>query len=185
VSSLQSFKPHFFLLCLAFSNFSFGQTQYDSITFTIHATNLSEDKNILPIKNDEIIFQLYSESGSEILAEPLLYELMLFDEKNLTQKIARPTLELGTSKTFYFFLTEYEYDKSYEQRSPIYRIYYQQIQHAFDSSDLVRVKRYLGSDDLLGARTLQYEDLTTPTVVEFNGVQNFEKYGYEILINQE
>ena len=161
------------------------QEPADSTIFTIYAHNLSEDKNILPIKNDEIIFQLYAASESGVLDEPILYELMLFDEENRTSELAISKNEFSPQHHYYLFLTEYEYDKSYEQRSPIYRVYYNQLLQAYDSTDLVKVSRFLGSDDLLGASKLSYEELVGPLTLEYMGVQNFEKYGYQIILNQE
>ena len=158
----------------------FAQSQPDSITFIIHANNLSEDKNLLATGDDEIIFQLYAVNGAEILGEPLVHKRMEFDEDNRVKELAVPVQGLDPSNSYFVYLTEYEYDKSYQQRTPIYRIYHKEINELYSQGKDLELRQYLDSDDLLGFKQLTYEELTSETTFEFEGIQNLEKFNYKI-----
>ncbi|MEM6831105.1 MAG: hypothetical protein AAF551_11375 [Bacteroidota bacterium] len=180
--SLKEIRLLLILLSYCVSVHAFSQRGSDSVQFVIFADNLSEDKNLLATKNDEIIFQLYAVSGAEILDEPLLYQVMFFDQEHRTNRVAIPMNKLDTTYSYFVYMIEYEYDKSYEQRAPVYRIYHEQINAAFNQSAVTTLKKYLGSDDLLGMQELAYEELVAKTKIEFEGFQNLEKFKYIIHI---
>lgn len=169
-------------ILLLFMQSAFSQHVADSLTITIKAEDLSEDNKLLATGNDEIIFQLYIDSENELLEAPIIYREMLFDEGRRSSTVTMPLERLDSTRSYLIYWTEYDYDKTYEQRTPVYRTYHKEINVAFQDRKWKELKKYLGTDDLLGFRKLGFQELTTKTELIFEGVQNLEKYKYIIRI---
>ena len=179
---MKAFKYFLTTILTLFALLAFCQNKGDSVRITLTANNLSEDKSLLSTKNDEIIVQVYRASKDSILEAPIIYKDLIFDEAHRVKAINLNIGRRDTATAYFLYLTEYEYDKSYEQRTPVYRIYHQAINQAFEAKDVKALRKYLNTDDLLGFKRIEIGNESLPMNFTFEGIQNLERYAYTIQI---
>lgn len=152
------------------------------VQIEINGQNLSEDMGVLSSMNDEIIFQIYQLEDSSVLDNPIVSEILLFDEKNRIHNVDLIADKLNEEKRYLLLLVEYDTAKPAEQRNPIWRIYHQKIRDLYQAGDRLAIAKYIGNDDLLGLKQLTGSTMLTGTTIKFKGFHNMDKYLYQIKI---
>ncbi len=171
----------FCFLFLFLSGFSLSQTS-NSIEIKIEAFNLSEDMSVLSTRNDEIIFQIY-QYNAYILDEPIFISTSVFDEQNRVQLFKFDANLLNKESDYLVLLIENDYERSDEQRNSVIRIHHKSIFELYNHDEILAMDKYLDTDDLLGMKIISNAEIWNSRSVQFEGVQNLEKYKYEITFN--
>lgn len=155
-----------------------------SITITFIAEDLSEDNKLFSTRNDEIVLQIYEKSTTaSFLPEPLVYQEILFDQQKRQHQVNIGRGDLKNTNSYIIYWIEYESNQSFQRRTPVYRLYHNEINTAYKVRQNLILKKYLGTDDLLGVKELRYDELIQPMEFLFEGILNLEKYRYTVRID--
>ena len=147
----------------------------------ISSDDLSEDMSRLSSKNDEILLLFYKISDNPILDSPTHMEKFVFDkkEKNL-KSIFIPNID--KTKKFILFLLEQDSETPIEQLDSTIRINYKKLIEIFNDKDYMEIEKYLGDEDILGIKIIDFQNINSLKTINFQGVHRFDNYNYSIKI---
>ena len=157
----------------------------DSVFISLTAANLSEDMSrILSTKNDELLVLIYEYRDSTTLNAPLFQQAFTVREKDHTYHLFFEQAKAADSKNLLFLLIEQDFDRPIEQIDPVVRVQHKDLLAAFKRRDYDQIRRYLGSEDLLGYWMINDFDPDKSITHKIEGVYKLDWYDYTIEIGK-
>jgi len=157
----------------------------DSVFISFRAANLSEDMSrILSTKNDELLVLIYEYQDSTVLEAPLFQQAFIVREKDRVYEYYFEKGKEAEGKTLLFLMIEQDFDRPIEQIDPVVRVQHEALLAAFKRRDYQQIRRYLGSEDLLGYKLIPDFQPNQPFTFKIEGVYKLDWYEYEMDIGK-
>jgi hypothetical protein len=169
----------FILCCRQPGKFaSVTATAPDSLLITVTSTNLSENMS----GNDELLIICYPHHDSLALEEPLFRQKLRIDLKHLSREFKCKPGPNAANRPLLLFLIEQDADLPVPQIDSTLRVSHREIIKAYKSGTYTAIERYLGDEDILGAKVISNLNFSTATVIYFTGSYKLDKYEYQVTI---
>jgi hypothetical protein len=151
-----------------------------NIVLHIESLNLSEDlSKTLSTNNDELLVLIYNKTNAP-LNKPLYQKKLTLDKDNMERNLFIPRTDIPEGQDLLFLLIEQDYDTPIEQLDPIIRVQYEYIIEAFKKRDYQKIRTYLGTEDLLGYKTIEHYTYDLEVNFDIRGVYKADFYEYKI-----
>lgn len=153
----------------------------DSVFIYLKANNLSEDMSkILSTKNDELLVLIYEHKAEGALLAPLYHKSLVMDADKKEARLFWKTDTASLKQDLLFLLIEQDFDRPLEQLDPTFRIHHTAILEAYRKRDYQAIKKFFGSEDLLGYKVIRAEEAQNPIQFKIEGVHKLDWYEYEV-----
>lgn len=152
-----------------------------NILLSIESLNLSEDlSKTFSTNNDELLVLIYVQKTGGSLDAPLYQKNLLLDTDHMQQNLFIEKGKIPEGEDLLFLLFEQDYETPIEQIDPIIRVQHRQIIEAFKKRDYRKMRTYLGTEDMLGYKTIEDFSYSQDIRFDITGVYKVDFYEYKI-----
>ncbi len=164
------------------SIFKEGELKDNSLNGTpynlsITALDLTEDAPYISTQNDELLVVVYSITNQGI---NLCFENYMTFQKTPESKSFGITLKSNLD-SLCFVVLEMDSENGLKQTEPVLRINLNTLEKAFEQGNNVKIKEYLGDDDLISIQKFsKMEILSKQLTFSIKGSHLLDSYSYNI-----
>lgn len=152
-----------------------------TLLLSIESLNLSEDlSKTLSTNNDELLVLIYVKKADGSLDAPLYQKILLLDTDHMQQNLFIEKGKIPEGEDLLFLLLEQDYETPIEQIDPIIRVQHRQVIEAFKKRDYRKMRTYLGTEDMLGYKTIEDFSYSQDIRFDITGVYKADFYEYKI-----